>query len=672
MLEDTGGYASVVEGRSQRLIIFGQQVQAIFEKGQTLSSMELNNPELKDSLQQIINTVYEGSQKTAQYLQYLARGVEWKHFNVAFFGETNAGKSTLIEALKKGTGETIGEGQKDHTRSVSSNKLGQIKLVDMPGIEGNEDIYTRGIKRAVRKAHVVFYVVGTNKEPEEKTIKRVRNYLQDQALVYSVYNLRGKPSRYSRNPQLISPADEKVIQRIEEKCCRILGDQYAGNLTLNAHLAYLASGRPDQARQITPKIKENQVDQKKAIEVFGSLDNVQQFCGINDVNEAISSLGQRTSEIILVSNSIKFLGILQTVLGRTIGAKKDFDDTLKIHHTAMKQAKNDARRVSTKYEWLIKNLVESQTKAMENDLLEEAYRLIDDESSEEEVKTRIDEINFEIVDNIYKQSQDLLGQMQTEIDELLHPLQQRLQVSSKLRGKQMSINMGRIMEQLKISFNYIARQIADIGLSIAAVIGACIVNPILGIATGIVALFRKGYEWFVGEPRNRKREARQEAMIAVRNGIAEHKGQIWNDLRSQLQLIIQDMEIRIRQIDVYVKDLWEASDKISKHIQQLNNVKNDVSLWLSQELVGADVEMAYIDLQLNRMLIIGSTERTDLNQLFRVEVSVFSALDNYLRQAVNFRANGVIEVPGNDEFTYRFLSAIRTHLPQYRIRRERK
>ena len=93
---------------------------------------------------------------------------------------------------------------------------------------------------------------------------------------------------------------------------------------------------------------------------------------------------------------------------------------------------------------------------------------------------------------------------------------------------------------------------------------------------------------------------------------------------------------------------------------------------LSQELVGADVEMAYIDLQLNRMLIIGSTERTDLNQLFRVEVSVFSALDNYLRQAVNFRANGVIEVPGNDEFTYRFLSAIRTHLPQYRIRRERK
>ena len=59
MLEDTGGYASVVEGRSQRLINFGQQVQAIFEKGQTLSSMELNNPELKDSLQQIINTVYE-------------------------------------------------------------------------------------------------------------------------------------------------------------------------------------------------------------------------------------------------------------------------------------------------------------------------------------------------------------------------------------------------------------------------------------------------------------------------------------------------------------------------------------------------------------------------------------------------------------------------------------
>lgn len=46
-------------------------------------------------------------QKVDSKLDDFKRNAEWKHFTIAFFGETNAGKSTLIEALRILLGEEI-------------------------------------------------------------------------------------------------------------------------------------------------------------------------------------------------------------------------------------------------------------------------------------------------------------------------------------------------------------------------------------------------------------------------------------------------------------------------------------------------------------------------------------------------------------------------------------
>ncbi len=72
--------------------------------------------------------------------------------------------------------------------------MGNIKLLDLPGIEGTEKRFINEIKKAINMAHVVIYVLGP-KEPEG-TLTKIKSYLKNKVKVISVINLRGTPSLY--------------------------------------------------------------------------------------------------------------------------------------------------------------------------------------------------------------------------------------------------------------------------------------------------------------------------------------------------------------------------------------------------------------------------------------------------------------------------------------------
>lgn len=69
--------------------------------------------------------------------------------------------------IKKGEGVDgliVGDGQADFTKVYKEYKL-KVKgkpftLIDVPGIEGNEDDFKDEIKKALTQAHCVFYVQG--------------------------------------------------------------------------------------------------------------------------------------------------------------------------------------------------------------------------------------------------------------------------------------------------------------------------------------------------------------------------------------------------------------------------------------------------------------------------------------------------------------------------------
>lgn len=191
--------------------------------------------------------------------------VVWDRLVIAFFGTTNAGKSTLIETFRilygggdrSDVGSIVGDGRRDFTKDYAEYNLTvdgvPFTLIDVPGIEGNEREYTGKIKTALRKAHIVFYVHGENTKPNEKIAEKIKTYLAEWVKVYTVYNVRGGVGNYDEEDEratLLTGGVRTSEGNIVRTFKGVLGGSYAGNVTVQALLAMCAkakfsAGRPD-------------------------------------------------------------------------------------------------------------------------------------------------------------------------------------------------------------------------------------------------------------------------------------------------------------------------------------------------------------------------------------------------------------------------------------------
>lgn len=67
---------------------------------QSVSSLDFDHEDGRKAVDHIVGKLDEMQKKFSSELEYLERNVEWNTFTIAFFGETNAGKSTIIESLR--------------------------------------------------------------------------------------------------------------------------------------------------------------------------------------------------------------------------------------------------------------------------------------------------------------------------------------------------------------------------------------------------------------------------------------------------------------------------------------------------------------------------------------------------------------------------------------------
>ncbi len=227
-------------------------------------------------------------------LESLKNNEEWEKFTIAFYGETGAGKSTLIECLRLffkepgkmdqqerfkrlyadvknpnhsffgflkhffkrlvGTdlekfqdGAIIGDGRSDFTEKTESYTLKHnnqsFVLLDVPGIEGNEKKVKQQISNATQKAHAIFYVTKTptppqkGEEKKEGTIEKIQKQLGSQTEVYTLFN---KPINSPRALKggLIDENEKKSLRDLDEKMKAILGKHYEGHQIVSAQAAF--------------------------------------------------------------------------------------------------------------------------------------------------------------------------------------------------------------------------------------------------------------------------------------------------------------------------------------------------------------------------------------------------------------------------------------------------
>ncbi|GAA7447887.1 hypothetical protein ID1017_02040 [Helicobacter pylori] len=256
-----------------------KDLQRIFE------DTDGGDEKLKEFSQKALEVFQKLEFESLKELESLKNNEEWENFTIAFYGETGAGKSTLIECLRlffkeqskmdqqerfkrlysnyetnyRGSGHdllelkelqdgvAIGDGRSDFTQKTKSYtfKHGNqnFVLLDVPGIEGDEKKVIEQISDATQKAHAVFYVTKKPTSPQkgekgkEGTIEKIQKQLDSQTEVCTLFN---KPITNPRalKDMLINEGEKKSLRGLNKEMKNILGKHYIGYTVVSAQATF--------------------------------------------------------------------------------------------------------------------------------------------------------------------------------------------------------------------------------------------------------------------------------------------------------------------------------------------------------------------------------------------------------------------------------------------------
>ncbi|GAA8319284.1 hypothetical protein HpDR25_05450 [Helicobacter pylori] len=244
---------------------------------------------LKRFNQEALELFQKLERESLKELESLKNNEEWENFTIAFYGETGAGKSTLIECLRMffkeqskvdqqerfkrlysnyqnnyqnderkkqailnelhslQDGAIIGDGRSDFTLETQSYPFQynhqNFVLLDVPGIEGSEQKVIDQISNATQKAHAIFYVTKTPNPPQKGeegkrgTIEKIQRQLDSQTEVWTIFN---KPITSPRalKDKLINKSEKESLEILNKEMKNILGKHYKGHKVVSAQAAF--------------------------------------------------------------------------------------------------------------------------------------------------------------------------------------------------------------------------------------------------------------------------------------------------------------------------------------------------------------------------------------------------------------------------------------------------
>ncbi|GAA7256855.1 hypothetical protein ID0475_10800 [Helicobacter pylori] len=388
---------------------------------------------LKQFNQEALEVFQQLEFKGLKELENLKNNEEWENFTIAFYGETNAGKSTLIECLrlffkeqskvdqqerfkrlystyqnnyqnderKKQAilnelhslqdGAIIGDGRSDFTLKTRSYPFQynhqNFTLLDVPGIEGSEKKVIDQISNATQKAHAIFYVTKTPNPPQKGeegkrgTIEKIQRQLDSQTEVWAIYN---KPITSPRalKDKLINESEKESLKILNKKMKNILGKHYMGYKAVSAQVAFYGLSQA--------LIPETDFDEKKQkfLEIFKVEELLLYKSHFKPLVEFIAEeLLKNSRAKIIQSNCNKALKVveqLQKAIEITI--EKRIDPMIKEAQEHQQEARYNLDRSTEKFILNLTNSAFCEIDQFKSDLREKMYAHIERNIEDEECK----------------------------------------------------------------------------------------------------------------------------------------------------------------------------------------------------------------------------------------------------------------------------------------------
>ena len=496
--------------------------------------------QVQESLDEVANAVQAQSSLLRQELHHYQNGLEWDKLCVVMYGPTNSGKSTIVEALSCGDGQTIGTGEKDYTLKSREIQFGPLLLVDTPGIEGGEGELRLGTQAAVRKAHVVLVVTGTGKEPEKGVLDKVDKDAQRAGEILSIFNVRDRPTAYKRRTCLGTRNTPKLEERIRLAMSQVFVDRYTEHLNLNAYLAFVAAPRASGFPS-----EQHQRDRELTAEIFGSIDKAATFSDIGQLVSKFDELMREAQPRILWGNGFKAITALGDVSSNFLKAALSLDDVAKLWNKAIQDAKAESSLAINRSRARARQTISSRLSHLSIELKATIQDGVDSGLSSSALKREcqraIKSVEPDLRNILHEESNALREDLKVEMDRIHERMNVRLLVTD--------FDLPDMDEIFRKASPSVVREVVDTLLSVLGTVLAGLIHPILGIITGVVTGLRKLWEWFFGGRDKQKRKARTEAgrlidreMTKVREKLGNKIDEGWDKLDAQVLSHLDEAE----------------------------------------------------------------------------------------------------------------------------------
>ncbi|WRC67968.1 50S ribosome-binding GTPase [Helicobacter pylori] len=582
---------------------------------------------LKRFNQEALEVFQKLESKSLKELESLKNNEEWEKFTIAFYGETGAGKSTLIECLRlffkepgkmyqqerfkrlyanmknyRGSeraeleklqdGAIIGDGRSDFTLETKSYTLKHnnqnFVLLDVPGIEGDEKKVKQQISNATRKAHAIFYVTKTPAPPQkgelrkEGTIEKIQKQLDSQTEVWTIFN---KPINNPRafKDGLIDESEKESLKILNKEMKNILGKHYMGYKAVSTQMAFYGL-----SQALIPE-SDFYKNKQKFLEVFKEEEWLLYKSRFQQLGEFITeALLKNSRKKIIESNCNKALKVveqLQKAIKTTI--EKRIDPMIKEAQEHQQEAHYNLDHSTEKFILNLTNSVFCEIDQFKSDLREKMYahinKNIEDEECEEIFKNELIQGIETLHECIKWRFRECEKRFDGEIKEVIKQLEYRIKDSLAML-EHISIDRGFNLNfdtDSGIDGTKLATSIGGLGL--LGIFNAR--NPMglfaltVGIITGLIGI--AGSIWSFFSSRYQRSQQKKEVDKNLHEVCKKIEKQIRNQLKSYKKGIfekVENLKVRLNDPVVCYECMREGLIKAGEGLWQIsNNIKTRIA-----------------------------------------------------------------------------------------------
>lgn len=501
----------------------------------------------------------------------------------------------------KPDGLIIGTGEADFTKGNVPYEFNYrektFQLIDVPGIEGNEGKYEHLVKQAIEKAHLVIYVNGTNKKPEEVTARKIKMYINQYAKIYAILNVRGKADNYEFEEDQVSlTKTHGDIEGVLDQTLTVLkqnigSDLIEGGQCLQGLLAFSALAFDQEQNETTISFSRKDLikSQKSYKKDFGSLEKMKSFSQVNTFEEKIISKFSTFEQDIVESNKRKIVRKIEEVIDV-------IQEQLKIHlelQTKIKKeldiGKDSIVRALTDFNHNLSNKLDNAVSYAFSNIIDDGCNVIEHNFGEKDIisskiQNIVDNESKTLARKIEEIKQDVNQQFKNNLKEIMQRVDrsiEQVQMNFDLEHSQdlsFSIQMSNTS---MFDASSIGKGLLEIGGMTAMGAGLGTAFPVIGNVIGAIGGFLVGvwsfFSGFLSSKQSKINKAQSQFRTNVNSAQSNFKSQVRNSANEMASSVRENTEENvIAKIYIEYDKMRDIECILTSQIEKLSTLSNQI------------------------------------------------------------------------------------------------